>query len=72
VEAVKMTSARLRVLAQLADGPIENAGLVVLEIRRPIMEALQSSGMAKYRPYGKPPTYAITAAGREVLAQQQI
>lgn len=60
----KITKAQLRVLNVLIDAPITEFGLTVYGIQRRTLQSLSDAGLAKFRPYGKPPSWAITASGR--------
>jgi hypothetical protein len=68
----KPTSAQLRVLGTLSNAPITELGLTVYGIQRRTMHALTEAGMAKLRPHGKPPSWAITALGTATLDQRKI
>lgn len=61
----RLSPARRRVLALLADGPLDDFGRVVQRIQRKTLEALQDDGLVRFQPYAKPwPTWRITKAGR--------
>lgn len=62
-----MTKAQVRALTYLYTGPITETGLIVYGIQRRTLQALQEQGFAKFRPYGKPPSWAITQAGWKAL-----
>lgn len=62
-----MNKSRLKALQALSDAPLDSTGLIVQGLRRKTLHALCYSGHAKYRPYGKPPTWVITDKGREYL-----
>lgn len=66
--SLNLTLARRRILKELRDsGPVDEMTRVFLQFRRDVLDSLEEQGLIKYRPYGKPPTWAITDAGREAL-----
>lgn len=62
-----MTKAMLHALAILADNPIPESGLTVHRIQKRVINALVDDGFARFYPYGKPPTWKITAQGRAAV-----
>ena len=62
-----MTPGRRRILRQLQDGPLDEMDRVILQIRRSALDELTEMGLIKYRPFGKPPTWVLTDAGKEAL-----
>ena len=64
----KLTKAQSRVLNALTDAPITEFGLTIYGIQRRTMQSLCDAGMAKFRPYGNPPSWAITPTGRLIVA----
>lgn len=65
----KLTSAQSRALSLLLEGPIDAMELQILGLRVATLHRLADAGLAKYRPYGQPPTWAATAAGRKVAQE---
>lgn len=66
---MRLTPARFRALSDLASGPLCETGRVIAGIRVGVLQALVEAGLAKYRPSGSPPTWAITQDGRDILAR---
>lgn len=64
---MKITLAQRTVLELLDSGPVTDLGLTVYQIRARTLRRLSEAGLVKYRPYGKPPSWAITAEGKKVL-----
>lgn len=65
---MRLTKAKERALAVLADGQLLEIGLCVYRIQHRVIWSLEGLGLVKFSPYGKPPNWRITKAGREALA----
>jgi hypothetical protein len=65
-----MTPAQRRALEVLAEGPITEMGPSILRIQQRVLRALADAGLVRFRPYGKPPSWAITPAGRAALGNR--
>jgi hypothetical protein len=62
-----LNTSRRRALNILWRAPIEPVSLLILGLREKALDALCEMGFAKYRPYAKPASWAITQAGRDYL-----
>lgn len=65
---MKLTPARKAALTAGIDG-ITATSKVIDGFRQDVLDALENAGWLKWRPYGKPPSWRITPAGRAALAQ---
>lgn len=63
---IKLTDAQKRVLALLDEQPLNDMALTVYRVRVSVLLKLRDHGLARYRPYGKPPSWAITQEGRQL------
>lgn len=66
----KLTPARRRVLAILADGPVPETACHVYGYRKATLDAVCWAGLARFRPYAREPHYEITPSGRAALGDQ--
>lgn len=65
----EMTEAQRNVLNLLADTPLSDVAVTVHRVRRDVLRALEKGGLARYAPYGSPPGWRITPAGRAAISQ---
>ena len=63
-----LTPAQRRALKLLAAGSMPEAAMTVERVQLRVLLALAEVGLAKFQPYGKPPSWAITADGRAAVS----
>jgi hypothetical protein len=64
---MSVTAPQLRILTMLSESPLTEYEIVIHRIQRRTMTRLCEQGLAKFRPYGTPRSWAITKAGTAAL-----
>jgi hypothetical protein len=67
---VRLSAAQRRVLGLCAEG-LTPLGCTVYGVRRATLTRLELGGLIRFRSYAKEPHWAVTAAGRAALKEQE-